>query len=559
MPVQYTPQFVPTDVNLMNQMLQQRQQEHDMALARIAETEDKFGQMRVDPSDIGYKNELLGDFQQNIGNIIDRYGGDPGAASKDITRQLTKFRNDPFFQLAPYKSQLIEEARKREAQLGPNAIVGRGVQQLRETPLYSKEMGYAAPEDFQHSIMDRRDFQKSLEAEYGDIGRRTRESGLGPSGIPGYLESVVTKGITSNEAGELKQDMFEHVKRMSPDIPDEIAIDMADNYANQLIQGYQRQHVRDLGYDPKAEEKARQRRNYIVSTGTGDITGMSIPEAKKGIESYLSSVNDYNKVKNAPSKTREDFNNINEYTQYVENQSRINNIAENKYKKSLKQFQGKMLNELKSKYGLNEEEAVKVVAMEKASTPITHENKIRPTAKESLDGIVDDLNVNLRGINLDYVDVYDSLGNKKERTREKFEEEMKEDIAKGNIQDVTVDLKSGDIILISESGKSYGIPSSSLGNKGVSQNISSYKKLMSTLYSDVSGTSKPVVVGDKLFLADKRYDKESNRYESKLFLIDPVEKSKQEVNESDFNDIFFTGLFATYGQQGEYKPTYLNK
>lgn len=556
MPIQYTPQFIPTDINLMNRMLQERQQEHDLSLARIAEMEDKYGQMRVDPSDIEYKNQLLGNFQQDIGSIVDRYGGDYGAASKDITRKLSKFRNDPFFQNAPYKAQLIEEARKREAQLGPNAVNIRGVNDLRNLDISQP----IDPESFKYDIRDIRDYEKALDTNYGDIKTWIRESGLQGSDVDGLLQSTEYRGLMKNEVPQYAGVMSQYLQEQMG-LPKEYADRLGENKAVQLYQGSRNQFMRDPGFNPADDQNMQQGKNYILSTGEGDVTGYSLDEAKSKMNEYSQAMKEYSQAKKEFDLISKREKGTRTYSQMKDDQfkSDLYKQSEIKLNKIKEEFSGDMYNELTKKHKLSDEEAIATIISERSSKPITHPTEVRPSAEETISGITRDLNANLREVDLEKVVLYDSTGGRKEKSSDSVEKSMKEAIANGDIQDVKINVKSGEMKLISKDGNSYGIPVSSLKNKQVSKNLNSYNKIISSLNAESSNTSDKVKIGDNSFIADKRFNPESGVYESNLYLVDDKTNTKYKVPVEQFNDIFFSGLFSTYGQEGQYKKTYLNK
>ena len=88
--IQYTPQFVQSDIGAMQRKFDDLQQGYDTAYSGAVAAEDAFGQFDVDQRDIELKNEVLGGFKNRVKSLVDRYGGDWGAASKQLASEIVR-------------------------------------------------------------------------------------------------------------------------------------------------------------------------------------------------------------------------------------------------------------------------------------------------------------------------------------------------------------------------------------------------------------------------------------------------------------------------------------
>lgn len=158
-PVEYTQQYIPTpsDIGMMQGQLNTMQSEYDAGYAAPLMFEQEFSQLPVTGDNIAGKQAVLGNFQNKVKGIADKYGGDYGAASKDIVREITRERQKPFYQLAPKHAAMAEEARKVKQALGPNALIKKDVPSN-----FVDEKGNVTNTDFSYDIADVRDFEKPM-------------------------------------------------------------------------------------------------------------------------------------------------------------------------------------------------------------------------------------------------------------------------------------------------------------------------------------------------------------------------------------------------------------
>src|SRR4030042_374145 len=67
-PIGHTSQFIPTNINVLNDILGQRQQDYDLAVANQQTFEDQYAQIPTLSGNIPGKNVLLNNFDDQIIN-----------------------------------------------------------------------------------------------------------------------------------------------------------------------------------------------------------------------------------------------------------------------------------------------------------------------------------------------------------------------------------------------------------------------------------------------------------------------------------------------------------
>ncbi len=122
-PLQYISQYIPTDfgqvsqlaqlynqdINSMNQLYNQAQTMEQNYLAQLAQSKTS------DPTE---RNRLMEDLQSRIGEVVDKKGGDYGAAAQDIGRILATERANPWYQYDADALAKAQEYGKMQKQLG---------------------------------------------------------------------------------------------------------------------------------------------------------------------------------------------------------------------------------------------------------------------------------------------------------------------------------------------------------------------------------------------------------------------------------------------------------
>lgn len=576
-PIQYTPQFIPTNVGLMNNILAQKQSDYDAGYAAPGMFEDKFAQIQVSPENMAGKQAILGNFQDKIKGVVDRYGGDYGAASKDIVREIARERQNPFYQMAPQHQKALARQQSMKDKLGSNYFA------LNEVPSkFVDETGRVNQNvELNPNILNQQDLEKTLLTEFGGLGKQVREGGLkNIQDRPGMLESATTRGITQNEVSGVADQMLQRLRDSNPDLAaaidagDPRAMQIAQNMANQMVGGTTRRFMRDPSYvAPKPGEKGTSgMKNYITRVGKATSSWETPEEMQKDLDQYNKKAQFYEETlalrKEGYPEKQEDF--FSWLDESKENKKFLNRkvasdyliqkrLAEKMVDKAAEPFKGAMLDDLMNNYGLSQPEAINAVIKERSMNPVEHPVAVRTTSERSKDAMLDAINLGVRDLDFDSVDIYKD-GTKKTKSKESKETDVKNAIYDGNIIDLEVDLKNGDIILHDKNGESYGIPARSLSDFKVSENINGYKEIINTLYGESSGRlDTPVIIGDDRYGAIKQFNPESGIYESEIYLLNDYNDPIQVVPEESFNEMFFTQLFSTYGTQPQYKPTNINK
>jgi len=234
-PIQYIPQPIFSNVGVLQQQLAQDQARHDQAMANQLAMEDQFAQVPTHPTDIPVKNRVLGDFQNKVQDVVERYGGDYGAAAKDIARLTSRTRQNPFFQLAPERRRLAEEQRRRQQELGPYAITAQDVTAM---PLQDPETGeWIDPSRLSSKVLDERLYLQQLQEDHKYLPKRVKEgSWRRDPNFPQILQRTRYKGILPNEEQAYAEQFYQELAS-DPDLPDETARRMASNFAHQLVLG----------------------------------------------------------------------------------------------------------------------------------------------------------------------------------------------------------------------------------------------------------------------------------------------------------------------------------
>lgn len=231
--IEYRPQFIQSDIGAMQRKFDDMQQAYDQSYMGSLSAEDQFNQLEVNPVDIGLKNEIIGGFRNKVQSIVDKYGGDWGAAAKQLAREVVKTKQDPFFQLASKRNQLAEEQRRLKQQYGPDAIV---TADINKVALKDSEGKYIDPSQLQYEVLHRGQFKEMLNKELGHLAKNVTEGQFVASkNIPWQMERKITTGITANDIPSVAKQGYDLIKKQNPNIPDDVAMDIAMNEAKSYV------------------------------------------------------------------------------------------------------------------------------------------------------------------------------------------------------------------------------------------------------------------------------------------------------------------------------------
>lgn len=277
-PVQYIPQPIFSNVGILQQQLAQDQARHDLAMQQQVAMEDMFAEIPTHPTDIPIKNKILGDFQSKVEEIVDRYGGDYGAAAKDITRLIRKTRQNPFFQLAPERRRLAEEERKARLQLGPDYIP---IESVIDKPLQDPTTGeWISGDELTYDYLDRNRVVKDWQESFGDIAKQQREEKI-PGRFPGYYRVRTYLGSKESELPQLIQDSYNYLKERFPNLPDSEAMAIAENQARQTSLGFKDKDIRDLDYISKKDSETDSPYLNVIGLGSHPISKDDLTDRAK--------------------------------------------------------------------------------------------------------------------------------------------------------------------------------------------------------------------------------------------------------------------------------------
>jgi len=250
-PIQHTSQYIPTNLQAMSAPLERMQSEYDAGFAAPLMFEDQFSQIEVSPENMAGKQAVLGNFQDKIKGIVDQYGGDYGAASRDIARAIAKERQNPFYQLAPQHSQAIKRQQALLDKYGANAFQTQNVPRQ-----FVNEKGEVQDVNLDPRVLNQMDLERKLATEFNKQASQTRQGELYSGDTPGLLHRETTRGITQDEVGDVSNQMLQSLYNMDPDLAaaidagDPRAMQIAQNMAQQMVQGSTISDIKDPNYSP---------------------------------------------------------------------------------------------------------------------------------------------------------------------------------------------------------------------------------------------------------------------------------------------------------------------
>ena len=124
-PLQYQSQFIPTNygavenvLGMYKQDMGQREQQFDQGVAAEQMALADLAQMET--TDQAKKQELIDSLRGRIEDVVNKRGGDYGAAAKDITRLIATEKSNPWYQFDKAKLGALQDYYKMKNQLGIN-------------------------------------------------------------------------------------------------------------------------------------------------------------------------------------------------------------------------------------------------------------------------------------------------------------------------------------------------------------------------------------------------------------------------------------------------------
>lgn len=200
---QYESFFNPIPIDFIQSELDKRQNRYDAAYAGSLAARDELSNVQVGLADLGSKNQII---SQGIGDISkmveEKYGGDWGRASKEVARNISNLRANPFWNAQKEAQKQRDIAQELKIKYGSNAMIFNDPTNLSVL-------------DNQGRVRDFSQFQPDI-VEKGDWLKTAREllAGLTPDQIPiklteaeyGYLRSGNIKKIDEDKLNAIISD-----------------------------------------------------------------------------------------------------------------------------------------------------------------------------------------------------------------------------------------------------------------------------------------------------------------------------------------------------------------
>jgi len=202
---QYQSFYDPSRVGDFIQSSQQSGQEYDIAYAGALAAQDELAQSLVGMKDIAAKNQILNESIGDMNTTVkEKYGGDWGAAAKDIAAQVTQVRSDPFWNTAKEADRQRKIAEDLKIKYGPNAFIFNDPTKIG---VMDKEGKLRGAEAFTPDIVERGDWvQTARELMSGLTADEYERFGLGKGELTGFLEGKKVSAITREKIERMASD-----------------------------------------------------------------------------------------------------------------------------------------------------------------------------------------------------------------------------------------------------------------------------------------------------------------------------------------------------------------
>lgn len=302
MPVQYTPQFIPTNAQALQGVLSEYQQAYDQNLARELEIQDQYSMIpTISPEDTQRKNQILGSFGETMGEIEKKYNYDraSSAYSKELARKIGELRKNDFWSYNERKKELAKAEAEDKRRIGagyysvysPSKATYEDQTALDNYRPFDKReltaMGRAIGEEYSKSN-PKRSQSNIIDPRAGQV------IGLQYADQLGFVTDKEMEGFLSSDKGKAMADQA----LLAAGIPEELLGDPELRAA--ALGGMRSGLVGNITYDrislPTLPEKGpnKNRTPFIkVSTEAGDRVETPIP---------IDNAKDYIKLKRDPGR-----------------------------------------------------------------------------------------------------------------------------------------------------------------------------------------------------------------------------------------------------------------
>lgn len=196
MPVQYTPQFIPTNAQALQGVLSEYQQAYDQNLARELEIQDQYSMIpTISPEDTQRKNQILGSFAETMGEVEKKYNYDraSSAYSKELARKIGELRKNDFWSYNERKKELVKAEQEDRRRLGAQYI-------SKYSPTRATYEDQTALDNYQP--MNLQDLYAQVEnkgKEWATVNKTPIEQLIKLDGVPIALERGWQEGFATPE------------------------------------------------------------------------------------------------------------------------------------------------------------------------------------------------------------------------------------------------------------------------------------------------------------------------------------------------------------------------
>ena len=253
--VQYVSQFDPAAEQLSQNVLKDRQARFDQSYAGLINEYARQGDVfSLDPE---YKEKQMQQFRDKAGEVIDKYNGDYGAASKELAGLVAQERQNPFYNLNKMHIQKKAEEMALKNRYGADAIVLKGVPDNLEEVVND-------PSKLDYEIYDRSKMNNKFLQITEDLVKPRVTAPKKIKGMEGYLAQDYE--VTSEDIDNITQDE-EDINMIMEAVPELTRIaesqglnpkSFIQKYARTMLSDrvgiYRRQYLQDNNYVPPTNE-----------------------------------------------------------------------------------------------------------------------------------------------------------------------------------------------------------------------------------------------------------------------------------------------------------------
>jgi hypothetical protein len=298
--VQYVSQFDPAAEQLSQNVLRDKQARFDQAYAGLINEYARQGDVfSLDPE---YKEKQMQQFRDKASEVIDKYNGDYGAASKELAALVAQERQNPFYNLNKMHIQKKAEEMALKNKYGADAIVLKGVPDSLEEVVND-------PSKLDYEIYDRSKMNNKFLQITEDLVKPRVTAPKKIKGMEGYLAQDYE--VTPEDIDNITQDE-EDINMIMEAVPELARIaesqglnpkSFIQKYARTMLSDrvgiYRRQYLQDNNYVPPTNEPSEpdvftgetipgMLKNRTVSTKVSDL----LKEGQKLIGSDVKKVDE---------------------------------------------------------------------------------------------------------------------------------------------------------------------------------------------------------------------------------------------------------------------------